>query len=214
VILFIILMNVQHIHQPWGLKKNNTSNIHIYEFPLMWTCCMSHHPTMLFFSTCQVIEFAWIDVPYILHKCGMSGKCLNTFWSTIELLWTLYQNSPHFTHRYTLSWVPHKNMQPLSMSLWHCMPTLTSSMWLLPHIQCLVMCLVMVPNFVLANLIAHSKCICGPCVLQHSLLIVSLQTWQSWPFIEWDHAHQLLHNVWYGLTLLLQLVPPYLAMFC
>ncbi len=107
-----------------------------------------------------------------------------------------------------------KTCNLLSMSVWHYTPTLTSSMWFLPHIQCLLMCLVMVTNFVLTNPIAHSKCIYGPCVLQHSLLIVSLQNWQSWPFIEWDHVHQLLHNVWYGLTFLLQLVPPYLAIFC
>ncbi len=72
-------------------------------------------PSMLLFSACQVMKFAKTNVSYILCKCGMNGKCLSTLWSTIKLPWTLYIDSPHFTHQFAFSWIPWKNMQPFEL---------------------------------------------------------------------------------------------------
>jgi hypothetical protein len=182
----------------------------------MWTCYMSHHPTMLLFSTCQVIKFAWIDVPYILHKRGMSGKCLSAFWGTIKLLWTLYQNSPHFTHRSFLSWVRHKNMQPFEHE---CMTLYTN----LNLFNVIVASYSMPSNvFGYGNKFCFSKhnssfkmhlwSMCFTTFIINSFIAdLTKLTFHKMGF---SHVHQLLHNVWYGLTLLLQLVLPYLAMLC
>ncbi len=142
-------------------------NILIYKFLLMWTCCMLHHPIHAF----------------ILNMPSHQG-CLNwcaihpsQAWDEWEMFKYLLRQNKTFVDLvsklptfHTYSFMSSKETcNLLSMSVWHCTPTLTSSMWLLPHIQWLVMCLVVVTNFVLANPIAHSKCICGPCLLQHSL---------------------------------------------
>lgn len=85
----------------------SSMNFHCHEYARCQTI-----PSMLLFWECQVIRFAWINVPYILHRHGMNEKCLNTLCGTIDLPWTLYLDSPHFKHWSTLSWGSWKSMQP------------------------------------------------------------------------------------------------------